>query len=92
MSDGCDHVGYPEMVEMAEKYLRERAIPEPEWEDRGFSYGENVHTPYWAAIFFEVHRRDGDWVLTRMDRLKDDLPAEKLGLQETSRNRGETNP
>lgn len=74
----CDHVGGPEVIEMAEQHLRESAIPEPQWDGARFRYAENLEGQMWASIVIEVERRGEAWVITRLDRNK--TPVESTGL------------
>lgn len=64
----CDHVGGPELIEMAEAYLRENEIPLSDWPGRRFRWSENPENGMWASIVIEVERRGESWVVVRLDR------------------------
>jgi len=77
---GCEHVGPPQVIEMAESYLAERDVPAERWEGYSFAFKENKE--HWGAKAFHtvVVRRDGAWVTTKIDRLPEPLPEGELGL------------
>jgi hypothetical protein len=64
----CDHVGGPELIEMAEAHLREINIPESGWSGMRFRWAENPEDGMWASIVIEVERRGDAWVVVRLDR------------------------
>ena len=64
----CEHNGPPELIEMAEAYLRDQHIAEDQWPGRKFRWSENVEGGMWASVCVEVERREGGWVVTRLDR------------------------
>jgi hypothetical protein len=64
----CEHVGGPELIEMAERFLRENHIDETQWAGRKFRWSENVEGGMWASVILEVERRADGWVVTRLDR------------------------
>ena len=64
----CEHNGPPELIEMAETWLREQGIAEKEWPGRRFRWTENVEGGMWASVCLEVERRGDQWVVTRLDR------------------------
>lgn len=73
----CDHAGPREVMEMAEKNLAERgASPE---NGMRFRWSEN-HDGFFAAAITEIERRNGEWVVVRLDRLEEPLPAGEIGL------------
>jgi hypothetical protein len=76
----CDHVGGPELIEMAERHLREANIAETEWGGRRFRWAENPENGMWASIVVEVERRDGRWVVTRLDQNRERV--EETGFRE----------
>ena len=67
----CDHVGGPELIEMAETYLRENHVPTSEWPGRRFRWSENPEDGMWTSIVIEVERRGENWVVVRLDRGKE---------------------
>ena len=78
----CDHTGPAELIEMAERWLRERDVPSDCWNGARFAWRENVAEPnYWTSVVVEVERRGGDWVVTRLDRSNDTIAGDELGLR-----------
>jgi hypothetical protein len=63
----CDHVGGPELIEMAEEYLRNGG------NGTRFRWSENLENGMWAAVIVEIERRGEQWIVTRLDRLKEPL-------------------
>lgn len=64
----CEHVGGPELIEMAERYLRDANVDESQWPGRKFRWSENVEGGMWASITLEIERRGAEWAVTRIDR------------------------
>ena len=79
----CDHVGGPELIEMAETYLRGKDIPVPQWPGRRFRWSENPEDGMWASIVIEVERRGDNWIVVRLDRNRE--PVAETGFIEVSR-------
>jgi len=67
----CEHNGPPELIEMAERYLRDQRIAEDQWPGRKFRWSENVEGGMWASVCVEIERRGDQWVVTRLDRSKE---------------------
>lgn len=62
----CDHKGGPELIEMAEQYLRDRGQrAEPGLK---FRWSENLEGGMWASVIVEIERRGEQWIVTRLDR------------------------
>lgn len=77
----CDHTGPAELIEMAERYLRDRNLPDERWNGARFAWRENVAEPkYWTSVVLEIERRGSDWIVTRLDRSNDAISAHELGL------------
>jgi hypothetical protein len=76
----CDHIGGPELIEMAEKHLRERQIPENEWPGLRFRWSENPEDGMWASIVVEIERRGEQWIVVRLDRNRERV--EETGFRE----------
>ena len=72
----CDHAGGPELIEMAEKHLRENGVGEASWPGLRFRWSENLTDSMWASVVVEIERRDTQWVITRLDRLSEPLEGE----------------
>ena len=77
----CEHVGGPELIEMAEQYLRERRLPESAWRGSKFRYIENLTEGMWSSVHLEIERRGDQWVVTRLDRSRDAAPAAETGFR-----------
>lgn len=76
----CDHIGGPELIEMAEERLRAESIHESEWPGRRFRWSENPEDGMWASIVIEVERRGDQWIVVRLDRKHE--PVEETGFRE----------
>jgi hypothetical protein len=66
----CEHNGPPELIEMAERWLREHEIDSSQWPGSQFRWSENVTGGMWASVVLEVERRGDEWIVTRLDRNK----------------------
>ena len=77
----CDHVGGPELIEMAEEHLRKRQLPENAWTGMRFRYTENLTGGMWASVVTEIERRGEEWVVTRLDRRREPAPAAEEGFK-----------
>jgi hypothetical protein len=78
----CEHVGPPELIEMAERHLREAAVAEDQWPGRKFRWSENVAGGTWAAVTLEIERRGDQWIVTRLDRSAEKIEDESAGFRE----------
>ena len=76
----CDHVGPPELIQLAERFLRDRGVAEDAWGGKRFRYSENLEGGMWASVITEIERRDGDWIVTRLDRSRENVTVS--GLEE----------
>ena len=70
----CDHAGGPELIEMAERHLRETNVPEPRWPGLRFRWAENLTDSMWASVVVEIERRGEQWIVTRLDRNAEKVP------------------
>ncbi|HVR44521.1 MAG TPA: hypothetical protein VMS56_13865 [Thermoanaerobaculia bacterium] len=77
----CNHVGGPEMIEMAEGVLRARHLPESAWPGSHFRYTENLTDGPWAAVLVELERRGDEWLVTRIDRFTESVPDADTGFR-----------
>jgi hypothetical protein len=75
----CDHVGPAELIEMAESHLSERRIQATP--GMRFAFGENLTDGMWASVLTEIERRGEQWVVVRLDRNREPLPDEQVGLR-----------
>ncbi|HEY2092066.1 MAG TPA: hypothetical protein VGJ81_09265 [Thermoanaerobaculia bacterium] len=74
----CDHAGPQEVIAMAEELLRSHGdAPQP---GAKFRWAEN-HDGFFASAITEIERRGDQWVVTRLDRGKEKLPEEEVGLR-----------
>jgi hypothetical protein len=79
----CDHKGGPELIEMAESFLRERGVaPTPGMK---FRWSENLDGGMWASVIVEIERRGDQWIVTRLDRRSE--PVTETGFEELERRR-----
>ena len=72
----CDHIGGPELIEMAETHLRGNAIPESQWPGMRFRWSENLEGGMWASVVIEVERRGDQWIVVRIDRNRERVADE----------------
>jgi len=77
----CEHVGPPELIEMAERHLREATIEENEWPGRKFRWSENVTGGTWASVTLEIERRGDRWIVTRIDRSAESIAGDAAGFR-----------
>ena len=77
----CDHVGGPELIELAEKQLREQNVPSANWPGMRFRWAENLTDGMWASVVVEVERRGDQWIVTRLDRNREPLPTPETGFR-----------
>jgi hypothetical protein len=77
----CEHVGPVELIEMAERHLRERGVDASRWPGARFRWSENVTGGTWASVILEVERRGEGWIVTRLERSPEALPEGTTGFQ-----------
>ena len=65
----CDHKGAPELIEMAEEFLRAGNIDATP--GLRFRWSENLDGGMWASVIVEIERRGEQWIVTRLDRNKE---------------------
>ena len=66
---GCDHKGGPELIDMAEDYLRQHDVDAAP--GMKFRWSENLDGGMWASVIVEIERRGEQWIVTRLDRRSD---------------------
>ena len=71
----CDHVGGPELIEMAERHLRAGG------KGTQFRYTQNLDDSMWASVCVEIERRGNQWIVTRLDRSKVTAPELDTGFK-----------
>jgi hypothetical protein len=74
----CDHLGPPDVIDLAEHDLRERGLAD--WAGVSYRHGENTPGGMWASVVIEVERRGDQWIVTRLDRNREPLPEGEVGL------------
>ncbi|HEY0788533.1 MAG TPA: hypothetical protein VGE86_07805 [Thermoanaerobaculia bacterium] len=77
----CNHVGGPEMIQMAEAVLRARAIAPDAGPGSKFRFIQNVDDGPWAAVWLQLERRGDEWLVVKIDRLKEKFPEEETGFR-----------
>ncbi len=76
----CEHLGPVEFFAMAEEALKEKGIAPGRWPGTKFRHGENLDGGMWASVVMEAERRGDQWIITRLDRSKERLANDQLGL------------
>lgn len=77
----CEHKQPADLIELAEEHLNRTGVPESRWSGLRFGWGENVQT-MWRSVWLEIERRGDQWVVTKIDRNEEPLPAEREGFHE----------
>jgi len=77
----CDHFQPADLARLAEEYLKGKAAPPERWEGARFGYGAGGGTGPFKAVITEIERRQGNWVVVRLDRKKTELTAEEAGFR-----------
>ena len=81
----CTHFQPADFTALADRYLRDAGIPESEWEGRRFHWGGTIDSPPFKGLVMECKRKEGAWVLTKLDRRKENILAEEMGFRELPR-------
>jgi hypothetical protein len=81
----CDHVGGPELIEMAEQHLRSTGVPAADWTGSKFRYIQNLDDSMWASVCVEIERHGDQWIVTRIDRSKEPAAEPETGFRELSK-------
>ena len=77
----CDHIDPPEVMERAEKWLHDKGIPREKWSGMRIRHAENTpDSQYWKSVVTEIEHRDGNWIVTGIDRRPDVLTDEGLSI------------
>ena len=70
-------------MERAEEWLRSRGVPPDRWSGLRIRHAENTpNAKGWKSVVIEIERRDGQWIVTDIDRRPD--PVIDLGLSMAS--------
>ena len=78
MRMACDHKGGPELIEMAEQYLRNNGVSAQP--GMRFRWSENLDGGMWASVIVEVERRGDSWIIVRLDRRQE--PLQEIGFRQ----------
>jgi len=81
-SGKCVHFQPADLVALAEGDLRARGLPESEWEGRRFHWAGPIDSPPFTGLVLQCKRKEGNWVITKLDRRKDGVTAEETGFRE----------
>lgn len=77
----CDHVGGPELIEMAEAHFRETGVPATAWQGSRFRFTQNVEGGTWASVCTEIERRGHEWIVTKIDRRPQPASDSEIGFR-----------
>ena len=75
----CDHKQPEDIIAMAESWLRCHGR-HPQAGMRVY-HAENTPGGMWASVVMEMERQGEQWVVTRLDRNREPLPADQTGLE-----------
>ena len=78
----CTHFQPADLIEMTEKHLHEAKIPQEQWEGRRFQWAGPIDSPPFTGLILQCKRKDDNWVLIKLDRRKDGVPADMVGFRE----------
>jgi hypothetical protein len=79
----CSHFQPRDFAATAEAFLQKAGIGSELWEGKKFAWGgQMTDSPYFKGMYMEMIRRDGQWVVTALDRSKTPLEPNRLGLRE----------
>jgi hypothetical protein len=77
----CTHFQPADLAAAAQAALESSGIPESDWENQRYGWGSNEPTAHFRAVYMESTRRNGQWILTKLDRRKEPLEESFLGLK-----------
>lgn len=80
----CTHFQPADLVALVEEHLRAHGVPETEWDGRRFEWGGVIDSPPFTGLVMGCKRKDGQWVITKLDRRKDGVKDEETGLREVA--------
>ncbi len=78
----CTHFQPADLIALTEKHLRDAGVPESEWEGRRFEWGGPIDSPPFNGLVLGCKRKNGSWVIIRLDRRKDGVPDDQIGFRE----------
>ncbi len=68
-------------MQRAEEWLRERGVPQDKWSGLRILHAENTpNAKAWKSVVIEIERRDGEWVVTDIDRRPEVLTDTGLSI------------
>ena len=76
----CAHTDPPDVMTMAEGWLRERGVIPERWAGMKIRHGENTPGGPWSSVVIEIERRGSQWIVTQIDRRREPLPQDSVGL------------
>jgi hypothetical protein len=77
----CDHSDPPVVMERAEEWLKKRGVPREKWSGMRIRHAENTpNARGWKSVVIEVEFRDGNWIVTDIDRRPDPIAEPGLSV------------
>lgn len=77
----CDHFQPADLARLAEEWLNGQSVAADRWEGTRFGYGAGGGTGPFKAVITEVERKQGNWVVVRLDRRKTELEPADAGFK-----------
>ncbi len=74
----CAHTDPPVIMVKAEEWLRQRGVAESEWNGLRIRHAENTPDAPWKSVVIDIERRDGEWIVTQIDRRQ--ATVDEVGL------------
>ncbi len=81
-SGKCEHFQPADLIEMAARFLTEQGVPQEDWEGRRFEWAGPIDSPPFTGLVLGCKRKEGQWVVTKIDRRKNGVTAEETGFRE----------
>lgn len=76
----CAHTDPPEVMARAEEWLEVRGIPTERWGGMKIRHAENTPGGPWSSVIIDIERRNGEWIVTQIDRRYESLGETTVGL------------
>lgn len=77
----CDHFQPADLARLAEEWLSAQGVAQDRWEGARFGYGAGGGSGPFKAVITEVERKQGNWVVVRLDRRKTELEPADAGFK-----------